>query len=71
MTRNEYMIHWEAHGQALNKNFIHRTFPAKLIHGMLPVGKIPMTINVPPVRKNTKIKLISYVAPILSELHGN
>jgi hypothetical protein len=34
-----YMIHWEAHGQALSKNFIHRTFLVKLIHNKLPVGK--------------------------------
>jgi hypothetical protein len=33
------MIHWEAHGQALSKNFIHRTFLVKLIHDKLPVGK--------------------------------
>jgi hypothetical protein len=33
------MIHWEAHGQALSKNFIHRTFLVKLIHNKLPVGK--------------------------------
>jgi hypothetical protein len=46
MQRNEWtpatmdMIHWEAHGQALSKNFIHRTFLVKLIHDKkLPVGK--------------------------------
>ncbi len=33
------MIHWEAHGQALGKNLIHRTFLVKLIHDKLLVGK--------------------------------
>jgi hypothetical protein len=33
------MIHWEAHGQALSKNFINRTFLVKLLHDKLPVGK--------------------------------
>jgi hypothetical protein len=32
------MIDWEAHSQALWKNFIHRTFLVKLIHNKLPVG---------------------------------
>jgi hypothetical protein len=46
MTRNHWteahmdMIHWEAHSQALNKNFIHRTFLVKFIRGKLPVGKM-------------------------------
>jgi hypothetical protein len=34
------MIHWEARGQALNQNFIHRTFLVKFIHDKLPVGKM-------------------------------
>jgi hypothetical protein len=32
-------IHWEAHGQALKKNYIYRTFFVKLVHDKLPVGK--------------------------------
>jgi hypothetical protein len=32
-------IHWEAHGQALNKNYIYRTFLVKFVHDKLPVGK--------------------------------
>jgi hypothetical protein len=32
-------VHWEAHGQALKKNYVLRTFLVKLIHDKLPVGK--------------------------------
>jgi hypothetical protein len=32
-------VHWEAHGQALKKNYVHYTFLVKLIHDKLPVGK--------------------------------
>ncbi len=32
-------VHWEAHGQALEKNYVRRTFLVKLIHDKLPVGK--------------------------------
>jgi hypothetical protein len=32
-------VHWEAHGQALKKNYIHCTFLVKLIHDKLPVGQ--------------------------------
>ncbi len=46
MYRNEWthanmdMVHWEAHSQALRKNFLHRTFLVKFIHDKLPVGKM-------------------------------
>jgi hypothetical protein len=32
-------VHWEAHGQALEKNYVRRTFLVKLIHDKLPMGK--------------------------------
>jgi hypothetical protein len=46
MTRNHWtnvemdMIHWESHGQAVKKNFLHRTFLIKFLHDKLPVGKV-------------------------------
>jgi hypothetical protein len=46
MYRNEWthanmdMVHWEAHSQALRKNFLHGTFLVKFIHDKLPVGKM-------------------------------
>jgi hypothetical protein len=83
MQQNEWtpaimdMIHWEAHGQALTKNFIHRTFLVKLISiscqwaKRLHVTERPMTTDVPPARRNTKIKRISCAVPIQCALHGN
>jgi hypothetical protein len=84
MQRNEWtpatmdLIHWEAHGQALSKNFIHCTFLVKLIHDKLQVWakrlhviKKPMTIDVPPARRNRKIEHISYAVLIQRALHGN
>jgi hypothetical protein len=34
------MIYWEAHGQALQKNLLHRTFLVKFIYDKLPAGKM-------------------------------
>jgi hypothetical protein len=33
------MIHWEAHSQALKKNFVRRTFLIKLLRNKFPAGR--------------------------------